>query len=91
MAELSVGVRELKCRLSEYLRRAKAGQSLLITDHGQPVARIIPVGQPLEVRLELMARAGMLQWSGKKLAPMQPLARTHGKCTVADLLVEDRG
>jgi hypothetical protein len=34
------------------------------------VARIVPVGQPLEVRLQMMAQAGLLQWSGKKLAPM---------------------
>ena len=36
MAELTVGVRELKSRLSEVLRRANAGQTVLITDHGQP-------------------------------------------------------
>ena len=48
MAELTVGVRELKSRLSEVLRRANAAQTVLITDPGQPVARIVPVGQPRE-------------------------------------------
>jgi prevent-host-death family protein len=90
MVELNVGVRELKSRLSEYLRRAQAGQSVLVTDRGQPVARIVPVGQPLDVRLQMMAQAGLLQWSGKKLEPMPPVARTRGERSVAELLVEDR-
>ena len=90
MAELTVGVRELKSRLSEVLRRANAGQTVLITDHGQPVARIVPVGQPLEARLQLMAQAGLLQWSGKKLEPLPPVAHTRGDRSVAELLVEDR-
>ena len=34
----TVGVRELKNRLSEYLRRVKAGERLVVTERGQPVA-----------------------------------------------------
>ena len=90
MAELTVGVRELKSRLSEVLRRANAAQTGLITDPGQPVARIVPVGQPREARLQLMAQAGLLQWSGKKLGPLPPVARTRRNRSVAELLVEDR-
>jgi prevent-host-death family protein len=90
MTEISVGVRELKSRLSEYLRQVKAGQTVVITEHGQPVGRIVPAAQPLEVRLQAMAQAGLLLWSGKKLQPMLPVARVRGDRTVADLLVEDR-
>lgn len=35
-----VGVRELKNRLSEYLRRVGLGESFLVTEHGRPVAEI---------------------------------------------------
>ncbi len=35
-----VGVRELKNRLSEYLRRVKAGEEILVTDRGKIVARL---------------------------------------------------
>jgi len=42
MTETTVGVRELKTRLSEYLRRVKTGETILITEHGQPVACIVP-------------------------------------------------
>ena len=91
MNEMSVGVRELKSRLSEYLRRVRAGETVLITDRGPPVGRIVPVAQPLQDRLEAMAQAGLNLWSGKKLEPMAPVARTRGERTVAALLVDDRG
>ena len=37
-----VGVRELRQNLSVYLRRVEAGETLEVTDHGRPVARLGP-------------------------------------------------
>ena len=37
-----VGVRELRQNLSVYLDRVKAGETLEVTDHGHPVARLGP-------------------------------------------------
>jgi len=37
-----VGVRELRQNLSVYLDRVKAGESLDVTEHGVPVARLVP-------------------------------------------------
>ena len=90
MSEIHAGIRELKARLSEYLRRVQAGETVIVTDRGQPVGRIIPIAQPLEDRLEAMAQAGLIQWSGSKLASGAPVAHARGERTVADLLVEDR-
>jgi prevent-host-death family protein len=90
MSEMQVGVRELKTRLSQYLRQVKAGQTVIVTERGQPIGRIVPVAQPLETRLEAMAQAGLILWSGKKLEPMPPVARVRKNRTVAALLVEDR-
>lgn len=90
MSEMSVGIRELKSRLSEYLRHVKAGQTLLITERGRPVGRLVPADQPLEARLRAMAQAGLILWSGQKLEPMPPVVRVRGERTVADLLVGDR-
>src|SRR5450830_1645070 len=39
-----VGVRELRQDASGVLREVKAGASVEITEHGRPVARIIPIG-----------------------------------------------
>ena len=40
---MQVAVRELKDRLSELLRRAEAGEEIVVTSHGRPVARLGPV------------------------------------------------
>src|SRR5437762_458953 len=37
------GVAEVKAKLSEYLSRVRGGSDVLITEHGRPVARIVPV------------------------------------------------
>ena len=37
-----VGVRELRQNLSVYLDRVKAGETLEVTEHGNPVARLTP-------------------------------------------------
>lgn len=34
---------QLKSRLSEYLRRVKAGAELVITERGVPVAKLVPL------------------------------------------------
>ncbi len=38
---MEVSVRELKNRLSEYLRRAQAGEEIAITSRGRPVGRLL--------------------------------------------------
>jgi antitoxin (DNA-binding transcriptional repressor) of toxin-antitoxin stability system len=38
----TVGVRELKNRLSEYLREVVRGESVLVTDRGEVVAELSP-------------------------------------------------
>ena len=38
----AVGIKELKNRLSEYVRIAQAGESVLVTDRGRVVAELVP-------------------------------------------------
>jgi prevent-host-death family protein len=42
--EAEVGLRELRQNASELIRRAEAGESLVVTVSGRPAARIVPVG-----------------------------------------------
>ncbi|MSQ74039.1 MAG: type II toxin-antitoxin system prevent-host-death family antitoxin [Betaproteobacteria bacterium] len=92
-----VSIRELKSRLSHYLRLTKAGESVVITDRGIPIGRIVPIGRHLGERLAAMLQAGQAEWSGLKLAARAPVARIakaatlRGRRTVAQLLVDDRG
>ncbi len=53
----------LKAKLSQYLDAVKAGEEILVTERGKPVARISPVSGDArqEERLERMIRAGQLR------------------------------
>ncbi len=90
MKQTTVNIRELKSRLSHYLRLAKAGESVEIMERGTPIGRIIPTALPVQDRIEAMARSGLLLWNKRKLKARVPLVRTRGKRTVAELLIEER-
>ena len=70
MSEEHVSVATLKARLSEYLRRARSGEAVVVTDRGVPVARLGPLeGEvALDGRLEELAAAGLVR------RPIRPLA-----------------
>ena len=91
MSQMTVGIRELKTRLSNYVQQVKSGATLVITERGKPVGRIVPLSPSVETRVQELVQAGLMAWSGQKLAPMAPVARTRGERMVADLLLEDRG
>jgi len=40
---IAVGIRELKMRLSEYVRKASLGEEIMVTDRGREVATLVPV------------------------------------------------
>ena len=90
MSEMRVGVRDLKARLSEYLRQVQLGNTVLITDHGRPVGRLSPVEQSLEERIKALQAAGLVAWSGKKLKVITPPATNVGEKQVSDLVIEMR-
>jgi prevent-host-death family protein len=85
-----VNVRELKGRLSEYLRRVKAGEIVEIAERGTPIGRVVPIAQPIGARLEAARQAGLIQWSQRKLKARSPVARVRGRGTVAELVVRGR-
>lgn len=39
----SIGLRELRQNASRYLHRVRAGESIMVTEHGMPIAVINPV------------------------------------------------
>jgi antitoxin (DNA-binding transcriptional repressor) of toxin-antitoxin stability system len=94
----TVGVRELKNRLSEYLRQAKSGEGVLVTDRGQVVAELAPPGHgatdaSVPAGLLALARRNLLAIGApadSTLYPALPRARRR-KRTAAQLLQEERG
>ena len=86
----AVGVRELKNQLSHYLRRVRAGEQLVVTERGRPVAVIAPPAVPVPDRhLEGLLRQGIVRWSGGKPKGARRPPKIKGP-TVAQAVIEDR-
>ena len=49
-----VGIYDLKSHLSEHLRLAEAGETILVMDRARPIARVVPMERE-DVTLELVA------------------------------------
>jgi len=60
-----VGIRELKAKLSEYIRRVRSGEDVLVTDRGKVVAELRP---PRGLVPE--AQSGMDELGGKGLVEL---------------------
>lgn len=88
--ERRIGIRELKSTLSECIREVKAGRTLVVTEHGDPVARMIPETGSVQERLDALRKAGAVTWSGRRLRRVKPVVRVRGNQTVAELVSEGR-
>jgi prevent-host-death family protein len=86
----SVGVRELRDNLSEYLRRMQQGELLVITDRGKPIGELIPTttGQGTEVARALV-RQGGATWGGGKPRGLSRAPRLRAGL-VSEAVIEDR-
>ncbi len=85
----SVGIKILKNRLSEYVRVAAAGETVLVTDRGHVVAELVAprvqAGATLaEQRLGELLRLGLL--APAKVAPTVRLPRRKPVAPVAQVL-----
>lgn len=90
MPKIQVGTRELKNKLSEYMRRVKAGETIIVTEHGRTIGQIIPVKPTIEERIQFMVAAGLADWNGQKLPPYAPNVKNKVDKQVSDLVIENR-
>jgi prevent-host-death family protein len=94
----TVGVRELKNRLSEYIRQVRSGEGVLVTDRGEVVAELTSPGHAssdtsVPPGLVALARRGLVTLGvPRDDRAYPPLPRTRRrKRTAAQLLDEERG
>lgn len=84
---MSVGVRELKAKLSEYLGRAAAGEAIVVTDRGRPVARLVPLDGTSAIDRGI--DEGWIE--PPRRTTLAPTARFRADRSIAEVLDEDRG
>ena len=68
----SATVSKLKATLSEYLAKVKAGEEVIVTERGKPIAKIVPILHDkgtLPAHLQELARAGLVRRGSGKLPP----------------------
>jgi prevent-host-death family protein len=68
-----VGIREMRQNLSRYARRARHGESFLITDHGQEVAQLTPAPGHASAIDRLVAERGARRGQGDLLEVLEQL------------------
>jgi prevent-host-death family protein len=96
----TVGIRELKNKLSAYVRKVEAGDVVIVTDRGRVVAELVPPGwhQPaagVHIGLLELARRDGLRMPSAQVDPAlfdEPRPRIDmGGLTVQDLIDLERG
>ena len=90
----TVGIRELKNRLTEYLRLTRRGEKIIVTDRGRPIALIqsidatkVPV--TLEAKLAKAAGQGLLELPTSKAPRRFRTVKATGK-PLSRMIIEDR-
>ena len=84
----SVGVRELRQNASVLLRRVAAGESIVVTDRGRPVARLAPIGGS---ETQQLRAAGHVRDALRRMADApEPVAIPPGAPRAAEVLASAR-
>ena len=90
----TVGIKELKNRLTQYLRRTKNGQEVVVTERGKPIALIKPIQSvertaSLEARLAGLAAEGLVTLPTRKPLKKLRLIKVSGPA-ISKTILEDR-
>jgi prevent-host-death family protein len=94
----SVGLRELKNRLAEYVREVRSGEGVLVTDRGEVVAELVPPGRGTAAGgapsgLVALSKSGQLTLGAENddAAVYPKLSRLLKRGRVTELLDQERG
>lgn len=90
----TVGVRELKNRLTRYLSETKKGHEIIVTERGNPIAVIQPIraikgASSLEARLAALAARGVLTLPSRRPRGRTRLVTLKG-APLSRTVLEDR-
>lgn len=85
-----VGIETLQENLADYLKRAREGERIVITENGRSIAVLVPMEENESVRRAWkLVESGAARWSGGKPKGAHPRPRNRGK-SASDMVLEDR-
>jgi len=85
---MDVAISELRANLKAYVDRARAGERVIVTERGVPVARLGPAQE--ESLLDRLEREGVLTRAKSKKPIARKGTRIKADGPVADLVSEQR-
>jgi prevent-host-death family protein len=88
MEKATVGIRELKDKVSTIIDRVEDGEAITVTNHGRPVARIVSTTTPPHLAA-LVADGTVRPSEGPRYLPKPAKLRGSGK-SAADYVSEGR-
>lgn len=90
---IHIGIRELRQHASLYLRRVRAGETITLTDRGEPFAEIRPIpahrGTLDRLIAEGRARPPEADLAAFLAQPLPPASK-RGKRALSDLAIQSR-
>ena len=94
MQTKTVGIRDAKMHLSKLIKMVRKGSEIMLTDRGQPVGKIVPIGNgelSLSVRIKRLEDQGLLEICSGKSQGKIPYAIPVQEDIAQIFLKEDRG
>jgi prevent-host-death family protein len=85
---IEVGIRSLRDHLSRHLDDVKAGNTVTVTEHGRPIARIVPIERARSALDELVEQGVVTPARDPGAVLPEPV---QGAGPVTDLVDEQRG
>ena len=82
---MDISVTEAKAQLTELVRRAEAGEDIVLTRHGKPAARLGPAAPPPDERARRALIASIQAAARRRIKPGPTAARSQ------DFLYDERG
>jgi prevent-host-death family protein len=91
MERMEVGIRELRLNLSRYVARVRAGAEVIVTDRGQPVAKLGPLEDTETKRARLIREGKLTPATRPKSTSLPPPIPLIGEGPlVSEMVLEDR-
>ena len=87
----TVGIKDLKIHLGQYVSRAARGETITVTDRGTPVAMLVPLSAD-RTAVETLKRTGRIRGEGAKPLGLQVKVKRKSRRDpdLAGAVVEDR-
>jgi prevent-host-death family protein len=84
---ISVGIKELKDKLSGYVDKVRHGEEIVVTDRGKEIALVIPISRERNAVKQLVG-SGRAAWAGGKPVGVKGIRARGG--SIAKTVLEGR-